>query len=139
MNATLTLSPGRQMPTLGCPARRRTERPMREDLTAIAPRILDAIKDLGRVLGWSRAWSQVKNDTAAAPVYDWLLTAEILIDVLGEEPRITNYRLHYSELVSMAKAALRVLGGGIVDRHHEGFEPLQRLRNALAEIGEVAA
>lgn len=111
--------------------------PMQHDIETIGPRLLDGIKDLARELGYSRAWGLVRNDTAAAPVYDWLLSAEVLVDVLGEDPRFQHYRAHWHELVSMSHTARRIFTPAL-DRGHEARPALDIITEALRELGEVA-
>lgn len=82
-----------------------------------APALYGSIRTLARDMGYARAWSKVAHDSATLPVYEWLLTADMMMQVMGDTPTLWDYREHWDDLVELSDLAVAVFGPALPEGH----------------------
>ena len=85
------------------------------------PTLFAGIKELARQMGYARAWSKVTHDAATEPVYEWLLTADVMMKVMGDAPELWDYRENWADLVELSQLAVRVFGPALTEGHEARF------------------
>lgn len=97
------------------------------------PPLFAGIKELARQMGYARAWSKVTHDAATELVYEWLLTADMMMMVMGDAPELWDYRENWSDLVELSQLAVRVFGPALSEGHEARFA-LDAITNTLKTI-----
>lgn len=132
MFATMPLRP-RAPQTLGHLARTRREATMhRPDHTLQLQALLECLKDICLSMEAHR-WADIAPHPSTDRTRDFLVSAVNLVECFPDAPRPGNYVARESEIVSMARAARRVL----VDPIPEVAPVLDRIRDTFEDMGEV--
>lgn len=92
--------------------------------TARIENLLADMTDLSQSLGWAAGWVRVKDDPAAAPIYEWLSECQAMRQGLVTE-HLLGYR---SAVTNMARRAVVLFG----DNENPEVKPIiARLRRGL--------
>lgn len=91
--------------------------PSNDTIRNYGPTLFAGIKELARQMGYARAWSKVSHDPATEPVYEWLLTADMMMTVMGDAPELWDYRENWADLVELSQLAVRVFGPALSEGH----------------------